>query len=110
MAFADPRETVEAAWASKAKDQLYFREIARIDARLGRKEEAIREARCAVELMPISKDSLRGPIVVRNLALVYALIGERDLAIEQLEIVAKTAESRGVKSKFLTDHPTTQRS
>jgi TolB-like protein/predicted Ser/Thr protein kinase/Tfp pilus assembly protein PilF len=89
VAFADARESAEAAWASKAKDDFYFREIARIDAGLGRKEEAIREAQRAVELMPISKDSLRGPGYVRNLALIYALTGERNLAIEQLEIVVK---------------------
>ena len=59
-----------------------------IDAGLGRKEEAIREARRAVDLMPIAKDSLNGPSYVANLALVYAWTGERDRALEQLEIVA----------------------
>ena len=60
-----------------------------IDAGLGRKEEAIREGRQAVELTPIAKDSLTGPELVSNLALIYAWTGERDLAIEQLEIAAK---------------------
>ena len=60
-----------------------------IDAGLGRKEEALREGRQAVELMPSAKDSTDGPEVVFHLALIYAWTGERDLAIEQLEIVAK---------------------
>src|SRR5207245_919378 len=60
-----------------------------IDAGLGRKEDAIREGRQAVELTPIAKDSLEGPEVVTNLAAIYAWVGERDLAIEQLEIAAK---------------------
>jgi serine/threonine protein kinase/Tfp pilus assembly protein PilF len=60
-----------------------------IDAGLGRKEEAIREGRKAVELTPIAKDSLIGPEIVSNLASIYAWTGERDLAIEQLEIAAK---------------------
>ena len=60
-----------------------------IDAGLGRKEEAIREGRQAVELTPVAKDSLAGPEIVSNLASIYAWIGERDLAIEQLEIAAK---------------------
>ena len=60
-----------------------------IDAGLGRKEDAIREGRQAVELTPIAKDSLEGPEVVINLAAIYAWVGERDLAIEQLEIAAK---------------------
>ena len=59
-----------------------------LDARLGRKEDAIREARQAVDLMPIAKDSQWGPIQVADLALVYAWTGERDRALEQLEIVA----------------------
>jgi serine/threonine protein kinase/tetratricopeptide (TPR) repeat protein len=60
-----------------------------IDAGLGRKEDAIREGRQALELTPIAKDSLQGPEVVTNLAAIYAWTGERDLAIEQLEIAAK---------------------
>jgi len=60
-----------------------------IDAGLGRKEEALREGRRAVELAPIATDSTDGPQVVFHLALIYAWTGERDLAIEQLEIVAK---------------------
>jgi len=60
-----------------------------IDAGLGRKQEAIREGRRALELTPIAKDSLAGPEVVSCLAIIYAWTGERDLAIEQLEIVTK---------------------
>ena len=67
---------------------MYFAGVARLDAGLGRKEEAIREARQAVELVPIAKDSLNGPSVVANLALVYAWTGERDRALEQLAKVA----------------------
>ena len=68
--------------------QSYFADVARLDAGLGRKEDAIREARRAVELVPIAKDSLNGPASVADLALVYAWTGERDRALEQLEIVA----------------------
>jgi TolB-like protein/Flp pilus assembly protein TadD len=60
-----------------------------IDAGLGRKEDAIREGRQAVALTPVAKDSLVGPEIVSNLATIYAWTGERDLAIEQLEIAAK---------------------
>ena len=60
-----------------------------VDAGLGRKEDAIREARRAVELMPIAKDHHNGVHPqVADLALVYAWTGERDRALEQLEIVA----------------------
>jgi hypothetical protein len=49
----------------------------RLDAGLGRKEQAIREARRAVDLVPIAKNAVDGPANVAALALVYAWTGER---------------------------------
>jgi tetratricopeptide (TPR) repeat protein len=59
------------------------------DAALGRKEDAIREGRRAAELLPVAKDAIVGPLLVQNLALIYAWTGEKDLALEQLSIAAK---------------------
>src|ERR1700730_18583221 len=59
------------------------------DAALGQKEDAIREGRRAVELLPVTKDSIIGPLLVQNLALIYAWTGEKDLALEQLTIAAR---------------------
>jgi serine/threonine-protein kinase len=55
-----------------------------IDAALGRKEEALREGRRAVELLPVEKDSINGAHVVKYLAMIAAWVGEKDLACEQL--------------------------
>jgi TolB-like protein/Flp pilus assembly protein TadD len=55
-----------------------------------RKEEAIAEARRAVELEPVSKDALRGPGHQANLALVYARTGETDQAITLIERLLST--------------------
>jgi serine/threonine-protein kinase len=55
-----------------------------IDAGLGRKEDALREGRRAVELLPISKDSIDGAELVKYLAVIYAWCGETDLALEQI--------------------------
>jgi TolB-like protein/Tfp pilus assembly protein PilF len=55
-----------------------------IDAALGRKDEAIREGRRAVEMLPITKDSIDGAELVKYLGVIYALIGEKDLAIQQI--------------------------
>jgi serine/threonine protein kinase/tetratricopeptide (TPR) repeat protein len=63
--------------------------LALVDAALGRKEEALREGRRAVELTTRAQDLLTGPGVVADLALIYAWTGERDMAIKQLEIAAK---------------------
>jgi serine/threonine-protein kinase len=63
------------------------------DAVLGNKENAIREGRRAIELMPISKSAIEGPLLVQYLALIYAWTDEKDLACEQLSIVAKLPSS-----------------
>jgi eukaryotic-like serine/threonine-protein kinase len=86
--FAAARKKLDATWDDKPKDEGYFAQVAMLDAGLGRKEDAIREALRAVELVRIAKDSLSGPRLVRNLAMVYAWTGERDRALEQLETVA----------------------
>jgi tetratricopeptide (TPR) repeat protein len=86
--FLDDRKRLDATWGTKVKDNLYFSLVAELDAGLGRKEEAIREAQRAVDLTPIAKDSSQGPGGVYTLALVYAWTGERDRALEQLEKIA----------------------
>jgi len=86
--FLDARKRLDVTWRTTVKGSLYFSLVAELDAGLGRKEEAIREARRAVDLKPITTDSLQGPGAVFTLALVYAWTGERDRALEQLEIVA----------------------
>jgi serine/threonine protein kinase/Tfp pilus assembly protein PilF len=63
--------------------------LAVVDALLGKKEEAIGEARRAAEMLPISKDALVGPGIVMNLAVVYAWTNELDLAFETLAPLAK---------------------
>jgi tetratricopeptide (TPR) repeat protein len=87
--FAAARKRLDATWETMVKDESYFEQVARLDAGLDRKEEAIREARRAVDLKPIAKDSVTGAELIANLALVYAWTGERDRALEQLEIIAK---------------------
>jgi tetratricopeptide (TPR) repeat protein len=60
-----------------------------IDAGLGRKEEALREGRRAVELLPMEKDSMNGTAMVKYLAVIAAWIGDKDLACEQLASVIR---------------------
>jgi TolB-like protein/Tfp pilus assembly protein PilF len=60
-----------------------------VDAALGNKEDAIREGQRAVELIPVSKSAIEGPMSLQYLAVIYAWTGEKDRAIEQLTEVAK---------------------
>jgi TolB-like protein/Tfp pilus assembly protein PilF/predicted Ser/Thr protein kinase len=60
-----------------------------IDAALGRKEEALREGRRAVQLLPVEKDALDGKFLIKNLAIIAAWVGETDIACEQLAILIR---------------------
>ena len=60
-----------------------------IDAGLGRKEEALSEGRRAVELLPVEKDALIGPAMIKYLAMIAAWAGEKDIACEQLAIASR---------------------
>jgi tetratricopeptide (TPR) repeat protein len=57
---------------------------------MGRREDAIREGRRAVELNPESKDAVDGPLMNCYLALIYARVGEKELAISLIERLLKT--------------------
>src|SRR5205807_1703834 len=60
-----------------------------IDAGLGRKEEALREGRRAVELLPVEKDSINGAHMIEYFAIIAAWVGEKDIACEQLAITTR---------------------
>src|SRR5207248_6403688 len=61
-----------------------------IDAALGRKEEALGEGRRAVELLPVEKDPVDGPLMIKYLAMIAAWVGEKNLACEQLATVVRS--------------------
>jgi TolB-like protein/class 3 adenylate cyclase/Tfp pilus assembly protein PilF len=63
--------------------------LAMIDAGLDKKEEAVTEGQRACELLPISKDAIDGTFLVMNLARIYAWIGDKDRAIEQIAAVER---------------------
>ena len=57
---------------------------------MGRKEDAIREGRHAVDLKPESKDAVDGALMNCYLALIYARVGEKELAIPLIARLLKT--------------------
>jgi TolB-like protein/Tfp pilus assembly protein PilF len=57
-----------------------------IDAALGSKEAALEEGRRAIALLPVEKDAIRGSRVVQYFAITAAWAGEKDLALQQLEL------------------------
>jgi tetratricopeptide (TPR) repeat protein len=82
-----------AATERRLRDQGEYAEIlcvlGLIDAGLGREDDAVREGRHAVDLLPVSKDSINGASLVNYLAVIYAWVGEKDQALTQLETAAK---------------------
>jgi len=60
-----------------------------IDAALGRNEEAMREGRRAVALLPMEKDPINGVAMIKYLAMIAAWVGDNDLACEQLAIAVR---------------------
>ena len=64
-----------------------------IDAGLGRKEEALREGRRAVELLPVEKDAMDGSAIIKYFAMIAAWVGNKDLACEQLANVIRRPNS-----------------
>jgi serine/threonine-protein kinase len=55
-----------------------------IDAALGRRDEALREGRRAVELLPVEKDAVNGRIMIAYFAMIAAWVGDNAVACDQL--------------------------
>ena len=89
-AFAMARLKIEAKLHDQPDDGVLLAMLGLIDAGLARKKEALAEGHRAVELRPISNDALDGAVVISNLAMIYAWVGDVDSAIERLMFLAKT--------------------
>ena len=64
-----------------------------VNAYLGEKETALRQAEKAVALLPTSQDAVIGPALEEDLARVEAEVGENDRAIARLQKLLKTPYS-----------------
>jgi len=70
---------------SQPDDAFNMMDLAEAYAGLGRKEEAIKVAETASQLLPVSMDALQGARINWSLAYVYTEVGEYDKAIDLLE-------------------------
>ena len=84
-AFQECREILAQRLVVKPEHARTLAVLAQVDAGLGEKDLAIREAQHAIDLMPTSKDIYDGALVLEGLAQVYTWTGERDRAIEAVE-------------------------
>jgi TolB-like protein/Tfp pilus assembly protein PilF len=83
-AFRECREILVQRLVVKPEHARTIAVLAQVDAGLGQKDLAIREAQHAIDLMPVSKDIYDGALVLEGLAQVYTWTGDRDRAIELL--------------------------
>ncbi len=93
-AFMRARTQLEEELRDHSDDISRLSHLGLIDAALGRKEEALSEGRRAMELVPIAPEAIKGPYTNEGFtrmwfAVICAWAGERELALEQLEVLAK---------------------
>ncbi len=68
--------------------------LALIDAQLGRREDAVREGRLAVEMMPAAQSATLAPALACNLAIIYAWLDEAESAFALLNPLASQPAGR----------------
>ena len=78
----------DASWAHSLLGVVY--------AGLGRREEAVREGRLAVELCPISGDAVSAPAMIQALAMIYVLVEDYDAALDQIETLLSISDQFSV--------------
>lgn len=111
-ALLEAKEAVEPMLPEFDHDCRVYAALGLIYAVMGEGEAAIEAAKHAVELVPPEKDALVGPYNVLNLAEVYALLGQAEPAVEQIEylftipspIAQVDLEVRGIWDD-IRDHP-----
>ena len=87
--FGETREKLNQKVQGSPENAKLLSNLAVVDALLGKKGDAIAEAKHAVKMLPVSKDAIEGPGLLMNLTAVYAWTNELDRAFEQLDILAK---------------------
>ena len=78
-------QVLETEIENRLDDDRILSALGIVYAGLDRKEEAIRAGKRAVELLPVSRNAVSGPFRIMDLAFIYALTGESDAALDQIE-------------------------
>jgi serine/threonine-protein kinase len=85
-AYLDSARTIlESLVQAHPEEPNFHSQLGLVYAHLGRPTEAVREGQTAVKLLPVSREAFRGANLLAALAMIYATVGMRSQAIEQLE-------------------------
>ncbi len=85
LAFEAARTILENSVRENPNDAAQHALLGYTYAGLGRREDAIREGKRAVELLPESRDAIDGPAMTVGLARIYTTLGDIDSALPLLE-------------------------
>jgi TolB-like protein/Flp pilus assembly protein TadD len=85
--YDEARNILEAKIQQQPEDARFHSALGIAYAGLGRKDDAIREGNIGVNLLPITKEAIRGPVRVCDLALIYVMVGEPDPAMDRIEFL-----------------------
>ena len=88
--FEAARPALEKTVADSPQDATRHAQLGLLYAFMGRKEEALREGRRAVELKPVAQDVIEGAVVQAFQALIFARTGETDKAVSEVERLLTT--------------------
>ncbi len=83
--FENARALLEEKVRESPNDERIHAASGLVYAHLGLADEAVREGRKAVALLPVSLDALAGPDYIEHLAEIYTIVGEHDEALALLE-------------------------
>jgi TolB-like protein/tRNA A-37 threonylcarbamoyl transferase component Bud32/Flp pilus assembly protein TadD len=83
-AFSGARKELEQTIRSQPDYAAALCALGVVDAALGNKDDAIREGKRAVELVPVTKSAIEGAMLIQYLAVIYGWTGDKDHAIERL--------------------------
>jgi TolB-like protein len=95
------RNTLDSLILKDPKDSRLYSAIGITYAGLGLKAKAIEAGKKGVELMQISKEAYRGAFRVEDLARIYVMVGEYDLAIQQIKLLLSIPSRLSVKLLLL---------
>ncbi len=102
-AYENARVFVEERLGKAPNDPNLHARLGMIYALLGRRHDAIREGKRAVQILPEEKDAYEGPTCTIGLAQIYAWTGENDQALAVLEKSLQTPN--GITAAMLKIDP-----
>ncbi len=85
--YEEARSILETKIQERPEDGRFHSSLGVAYAGLGRKEDALREGKLGVKLLPVTKEAWRGLYRVEALAKIYVMVDEFDEAIDQLEFL-----------------------